>query len=371
MKFIQKLKIWKELKRLETKARETPSPSTFVDLGQVYINLGMHERTLQLSEEGLALFPHSDELRKLRKFAKKTQLNNRIKDLRSRLGSSPNPKFFRELAALYLELGDFDAVLGTCEECIRRFPEDSGAYLVLAKARLANFYRDLIAQDGLEAVRCLREVIRLDAGNIKAHKLLGEVLYRVGAMEQARFHLEMLRDAAPDDEEVKEMYQQAISAATSDQDLEQLFNEIEEKSVLPNGPVTRRAAGRNPATIEDGIGSIRDALGHLAEIKGVRKAAYIRGSKALVKGDIRDGRDPFLRVSRVVAKAAQRTSRRMDIGNFSKGVVDGDYGHICICNYGEVVASVLCDQGADVERVLVELQELVAGSLYLTGAGSE
>lgn len=371
MKFIQKLKIWKELKRLESKARETPSPSTFVDLGQVYINLGMHERTLQLSEEGLALFPHSEELRKLRKFAKKTQLNNRITDLRGRLGKLPHPKLYRELAAMYLELGDFDAVHGTCEECIRRFPEDDGAYLVLAKGRLANFYRDLIAQDGLEAVRCLREVIRLDAANIKAHRLLGEVLYRAGAMDEARPHLEKLRDAAPDDSDVEEMYQRTISTATNDKDLEEVFILIEEQGVLPNGPISRRVTGRTSTPMEDGIGNIREALGHLAEIEGVRKAAYIRGSKALVKGEIRDGRDPFLRVSRVVAKAAQRTSRRMDIGNFSKGVVDGDYGHICICNYGEVVASVLCDQGTDVEHVLAELQDLVAGSLYLTGAGTE
>ncbi len=371
MKLIQKLKIWKELKRLETKARETPSPSTFVDLGQVYINLGMHERTLQLAEEGLALFPHSDELRKLRKFAKKTQLNNRIKDLRSRLSKSPHPKLYRELAALYLELGDFDAVHGTCEECIRRFPDDDGAFLVLAKGRLTNFYRDLIAQDGLEAVRCLNEVIRLDAANLKAHRLLGEVLYRAGAMEQARYHLEIIRDAAPGDSEIAEMCERSASMGSSGKELETLFMDIEEKGVLPNAPIARGVTGKNLATNEEGIGSIRDALAHLAEIDGVRKAAYIKGSKALVKGEIRDGRDPFLRVSRVVAKAAQRTSRRMDIGNFSKGVVEGDYGHICICNYGEVVASVLCDANSDVEYVLAELQELVAGSLYLTGAGSE
>jgi predicted regulator of Ras-like GTPase activity (Roadblock/LC7/MglB family) len=262
-------------------------------------------------------------------------------------------------------------VHGTCEECIRRFPDDDGAYLVLARGRLANFYRDLIAQDGLEAVRCLQEVIRLDAANIKAHRLLGEVLYRVGALDMARPHLEILRDAAPDDGDIEEMYQRTISTATSGRDVEEIFLEIEENSVLPNGPVNRRVVEHASTAMENGIGSIRDALGNLAEIEGVRKAAYIRGSKALVKGEIRDGRDPFLRVSRVVAKAAPRPSRRMDIGNFSKGVVDGDFGHICICNYGEVVASVLCDQGADVEHVLGELQDLVAGSLYLTGAGSE
>ncbi len=39
MKLLQRLKIWRELKRLETKARESPSPTTYVDLGQVILLL--------------------------------------------------------------------------------------------------------------------------------------------------------------------------------------------------------------------------------------------------------------------------------------------------------------------------------------------
>ena len=48
-------------------------------------------------------------------------------------------------------------------------------------------------------------------------------------------------------------------------------------------------------------------------------------------------------------------------------VADGDFGHICICSYGEVLAAVLCDAGSQVDRILTELQELVAGSLYASG----
>ena len=103
----------------------------------------------------------------------------------------------------------------------------------------------------------------------------------------------------------------------------------------------------------------------IAQIPGVSKAAYIRGSKALIKGEIKSGKDPFLRLARVVAKAAQRTCRRMDLGNFSKGVVDGDFGHVCVCSFGDVVAAVLCRPDTAVDRILGDLQELVAQSLYL------
>ena len=83
--------------------------------------------------------------------------------------------------------------------------------------------------------------------------------------------------------------------------------------------------------------------------------------------EIRDGKDAFLRVVRVVAKAAQRVSRRMDIGNFSKGAIDGEFGHICVCSFGDVIAAVLCEFGTPVDRILADLQELVAGSLYMSG----
>lgn len=370
MKLVQKLKIWKELKRLESRVREAPSPATFVDLGQVYINLGMHERTLQLAESGLALFPQSDELRKLRKFAKKTQLNNRIKELHERLGSAAHPKLYRELAGLYLELGDFESVREVCEECIRRFPEDAGAYLILGKGRLTNFYRDLSAQDGVEAARCLQQVIALDNDNVNAHKLYTEFLFRIGSMSAALHQIEILRALCGEEPELEEMYRVAVSGPDGDQDLEELLGRIEVEGSLPHGPIHRPKQSVGVAT-EESIGSIRNSLAGIAEFPGVRKAAYIRGAKALVKGEIRDGRDAFLRVVRVVAKAAQRTARRIDLGNFSKGVIDGAFGHIAICSYGEVVAAAQCDRGADASRVLAELQELVASSLYLTGAGAE
>lgn len=362
---LQRLKIWRELKRLEIRVREAPSPSTFVDLGQVYINLGLFDQTLRVSDEGLALFPHSEELRKLHRYAKKHQLNGRIKDLRERVNSAPQPRLYEELATLYLDLGDFGAVYGTCEEAIRRFPDDGGVYLVLARARMTNFFRDQRARDGLETVRCLQKVIAVQPSNARAHKLLAEVLYRVGGISPALHHLEILRDLTPDDPEVESLYREALSRPAVDDDLEGLFHNVESTGSLAYGPVVRQKPSA-PVVAENKVSNIREALAHIAEIQGVRKAAYIKGSKALVKGEIRDGNDPFLRVARVVNRSAQRTSRRLDIGNFSKGVVDGEFGHICLCCYGEVVAAVLCDRGSHVEQVLTDLQELVAGSL--TGA---
>jgi predicted regulator of Ras-like GTPase activity (Roadblock/LC7/MglB family) len=110
---------------------------------------------------------------------------------------------------------------------------------------------------------------------------------------------------------------------------------------------------------------VRDGLAHVADLPGVQKATFIRGSKALVKGAIRDGKDPFLRVARVVAKAAHRFARRLDIGTANKTVVEGPFGHICICVFGEALAAAQCTEAADLAGVMAELQEIVAGALHV------
>lgn len=362
MKLLNRLRIWKELRHLEARVREEPSPTTFVDLGQVYINLGMVAETLAAADEGLRLFPNSAELRKLLKFAKRKQLDGRIKDLRQRLGKSPSPRLYRDLSQIYVELGDFGAVQGTCEECIRRFPKDPAAYLVLAKTRLSNFYRDLSPRDGLEAVRNLQQALQLEAENVTARRLLAEVLYRCGAVRSAIGHIETLCKLEPQDNELAlALHSLRSLPAQQYEDLDVLFHAVESAGRLAYGPLVHET-GRTVRE-EGSVGHIREALAHIAESGGVRKAAYIRGAKALVKGDIRDGRDAFLRVVRVVAKAAQRAARRMEIGNFSKGVMDGSFGHICVCCFGDVVAAVLCDEGSGTDQILTDLQELVASSL--------
>ena len=110
MNILQRFKISRELARLEKRAHESPSPSIYVDMAQVYINLGMLDQTVRVAEEGLALFPGSDELKRVLKFARKAKLNNRIKEIRNKIHKAPAPALYRELATVYMELGDFGAV---------------------------------------------------------------------------------------------------------------------------------------------------------------------------------------------------------------------------------------------------------------------
>lgn len=382
MHLIQRMKIWKELRRLEQRAREQPSPSTFVDLGQVFINLDLPAKAAQAADDGLSLFPDSVELRQLGEFARRSQRKARIRDLQARLLRSVSPRLYRELAQMHLELGDVRAVESLCNDWSRRFPDDVGPWLMLGQTRLQAFYRDLAAREGQAAVRCLQRAVDIDASNHEAHRLLGEFLFRVGAVEQARAHLDCLQTLCGDDPEVQQLLRQASAGSSAlpskpvaegrvvanGPDLDLLLTRIESTGALPNPAQPWQRPGR-PGN--EALAQVRAGLAQLAEQPLVRKAAYIKGSRALVKGEVRDSRDPFLRIVRVVARAAQRFARRIDVGNANKAVLRGPFGLICICTYGEVVAAVQCSHEVQVDAVLAELQELVAGSLYLAGVSEK
>lgn len=362
MNLFRLIKLSRELSRMEKKAKANPSPSTFVDLAQVYINLGWHAHTTRVAEEGLLLFPKSEELRKVQKFASKNLQRERVQELREKLAKAPTPKLYRELAQVYSEMGDQDGSQQVCEECLRRFPDDVETHLLIAEDRTKIFYRSLSAADGREAVSCLLKALEIDKGNRKAHKRLAEVYFRIGAGRHAREHLAFLLDRYPDDEEVRALDREIREGKGGTQDVARGLEEVQKHGALQNQAPEELAAAAPGA--EEAIESIRDGLERLVTLNGVVKAAYIRGSKALVKGQIRDGRDPFLKTVRVVAKASQRASRRMDLGNFNKGIVAGNFGYICICSLGDVCAAVQCSRGTRVERIVNDLQELVSGSLY-------
>jgi tetratricopeptide (TPR) repeat protein len=363
---LQRFKITRDLHRMERQAKQEPSPTTFVDLAQVYINLGRIEDTLRIAEEGLLLFPRSEELRKVHKFAKRRRLTERSDELRAKITRAPEPELFHELARVYLDMGDVDALIGTCTECVRHFPSDVESYFCVAEARLQSFYRNLNAIDGQRAVSGMRKVLELDSGHPIALRKLGELYYRVGALLEAKETLSKLSKVEALDEDLKLLYAQCKDAQEAIRDLGQRFEDIESRGSLPNRSVTGLRKERSIAS-EDAVSTIRDGLARMVQLEGVSKAAYIRGSKALVKGNIRSGKDPFLKTVRIVAKASQRVARRMELGNFSKGVIDGDFGHIVICSFGDVAAAVQCGEKTSIDRILADLQELVAGSLFVSG----
>lgn len=365
MHLIQRMKVWKELRQLERRVREEPAPNTFVDLGQVYINLDMHEKARQVAAAGLALFPRANELRQLHDCARRGIRQKRAAELRAKVTRSPSQNDYRELAQLLVEVGDTASLHAVCQEWNVRFPDDPGCWLLLGQTRLANFYRDLSAREGHEAARCLQRVLRMQPADPQARRLLAELLYRIGAVRVAQRHLRELLAHDAGNQQIAALLAYVSTLEDHGDDLQGLLAEVEQHGSLRHPPMPTR-----PPTGDDGgLAGVRDGLSHVAEMPGVSKAAFIRGAKALVKGAIRDGRDPFLRSARVIARSAHRFARKVDIGSATKMIVEGPFGRICVCVYGEVLAAALCDARADGVRVMAELQEIVAGMLAAAGEG--
>jgi tetratricopeptide (TPR) repeat protein len=363
MQLIQRMKIWKEMRRLEQRAHDEPSPSTLVDLGQVNINLDMPDKAERLALDGLRLFPRSPELQQLLACARRGLRKRRLAEIRARLVRSPNASLYGELTQLLIEGKDFDGLRRTCQEWTARFPQDAGAWLAMAKGKLASFYQDLTANDGVEAMRCLERANKLDRNGAEGRRLLGELYYRIGAVRRALEQFATLAKSAGDDPELRELHQHVAGLTDRGGDLAQLLGEVEEGGSLAYPAWSAKQAANRADSLEQ----IRDGLATIAALRGVQKAACISDGKALVKGAIKDGRDPFLKVVRVIAKAAHRFSRRLDFGVVKKTVVDGPFGHLCICIYGELLAAVQCTHEADVDQVLAMLQEIVADTLVATG----
>ncbi len=361
MKLIQRIKIWKDLRRLEQRAKSEPSPSTFVDLGQVYINLGMHDKAERMAADGLALFPKSIELRQLLDCARRGLRSRRADELRAKLVRQPDSASFEELAKIYADLGDSSALHQLCSQWSLRLPEDARCCVASGEAHLASFYRDLKGRDGIEAVRAFERALELDPDEQQARRMLSELLYRIGAVHDAQAHLERLQSDAPDDEGLRRLRTYLDGLQDMGCDVEALLGEVELHGSLLH-PVLK-ADPRVTGGVRSAA-SVRAGLTRVAELPGVVKATFIRGSKAMVKGEITDGRDPFLRVVRVTAKAAHRFARRVDLGNAAKTVLQGEFGHICVCVYGEALAAAQVSADAETGFVLEELQELVAGALH-------
>ncbi|MBM3975203.1 MAG: hypothetical protein FJ301_14005 [Planctomycetes bacterium] len=358
MNLLQRIRVWRGLKRLEQRVRKEPAPNTFVDLGQAHISLGMHDKAERIAEDGLALFPSAIELRHLLECARRGGRRKRADELQTKLRRGPSPKLYEELAALHVEINDRVGLQQTCHEWSLRFPGDPGSWHALAQAHLVDFYRDLSACEGADAVRCLDRALCLQPDDRRSLRLFGALLYRIGAVRLAEARVQRLVRLDPADAEAAALLRHLGGLEDMGDDVAQLLDDVQRAGALRHPAPS--VAARAP---EPSLAGVREGLTAVAGIDGVAKAAFIRGSKALVKGDIRDGRDAFLRVARVVAKAGQRFSRRLDLGTANKTVVEGPFGVVCVCVYGDSLAAAQCKEGADVDRVLLELQEIVAGVL--------
>jgi predicted regulator of Ras-like GTPase activity (Roadblock/LC7/MglB family) len=373
-----RLKRWRDLARLRRQARCAPSPSAFGELAERLISLGETDAALGVAEEGLGHFPDSERLSQVRLFAKKGRLTGQLRRLRDDVVRRPTPVVFTQLAAIYRELGQHDDALQTAQDCAERFPLNENPYLIQGEIRLERFLRDFIARDAVLAEAALRRVTRINGHNVKAHLLLAELYWLVGAVSSCRRHLRSVLTITPTARDVQDFVREvgAPDAAETDaqEDFEELARSVEEQGAFvhpaerfPNLRGTQGDAPRTRARLD--VESLKTEVVELGSHQGVRNSIVLdKDGEPLA--DCTDGmgltRKQFAELVTSIAATADDASKRMDTGALVRAEIESPSGNITVARVRNLTIGILYADPLRGDRVWEILQDFVARNLTTT-----
>jgi tetratricopeptide (TPR) repeat protein len=342
-----------------------PSIESYADLARGYASLNDYSGVVRTCEEGLQHFPSAGELKRLRRMARAAILGERVSEIRDELNAAPRPGLYRELAETYLELGDLARCESVCVQWTARFPQDDGARLALARARIRRFYQERNAGDGLGAIELLNGVCERDPQNAKALRLLAELATRVGSYEVARETLARLLELIPGEPTLEGWYRRVNDESEGAPDLLQAIRDVELNGRFP-GLEQRAHAHQEDAPTADANGQVqrgsnlRADLDQIAALKSAGRVAYLRGSTALVRGAAKGSGDPFARMTRSLTTIARRSTRRMGFGSFSAGFIESPQCKIVLVAGHDNAAAAETAPAARPEPFLDALRDLVS-----------
>lgn len=343
-----------------------PTIESYADLARGYASLNDYSGVVRTCEEGLQHFPSAAELKRLRRMARAAILGERVSEIRDELNAAPRPGLYRELAETYLELGDLSRCESACVQWTARFPQDDGARLSLARARIRRFYQERNAGDGLGAIELLNGVCERDPQNAKALRLLAELATRVGSFEVARETLARLLELIPGEPTLEGWYRRVHDEAEGAPDLLQAIREVELNGRFPGLDQQRQTPVSEDAPIVDANtqaqrgSNLRADLDLIAAMKSAGRVAYLRGSTALVRGAAKGSGDPFARMTRSLTTIARRSTRRMGFGSFNAGFIESPQCKILLVAGHDNAAAAETAPTARPEPFLDSLRELVS-----------
>lgn len=393
MSILRKVKQFRELGRLRTEARTSPTPGTIGALAERYIALGRTEDAHRVAEAGLKRFPTSERLAAVRTFAKKQRLTSEITSLKREMSEHPTPAVYSRLAEIYRELGNFEQALSICEQCVERFPLNENPYLIIGEIRLTRFLQDQIAFDGLTAEKQLRRVVKLNAQNMKAHLLLAWLYHCVGALEETKAHVRSAIGLTPENPELEKFlrdletrpqaFENALEPVESEDEEEDwdgvdddpsiadLIRAVEARGTFRNRPEACPASRLLPASIGGPVArldveNLKRNLRDVGHRPGVSNALILdRDGEILADCSQTDGltRKQFSELVAEIQKTSEDASRRMDVGTFHWCTVEGAFGGIAINRVKNISVGMKFDTSLRPDRAQSLLDEFAARNL--------
>jgi predicted regulator of Ras-like GTPase activity (Roadblock/LC7/MglB family) len=380
---VESLKRWRDLSRLRSRARRSPSPSAWGELAERLIAHGQVDAAERAAAEGLRSFPHSERLAQVRLFAKRGRLAGEIRRLREDVARRPTPVAFTRLAALYRDLEQSDEALDVAREGAERFPLSEGPHLVQGEIRVERFLRDRVGRDAILAEQSLQRVLRINPRSGSAGLLLAELCWLVGDVPGCRRHLRVAIDASPVASAVREFARKldveaAASAGAaqpgSDEDdagFAELAMLVEERGAFANAPALFPAPrGAAPAAEEPAAAlpeSLRDEVDRLGTAPHVRGAIALDREGAVLASRAEDnGTAEGLCEARLaelvaaLAASADDATRRLDAGSLVRAEIECPSGSVLVARLRGVTIGLLYSGPLDGEGAWELVQDAAA-----------
>lgn len=315
------------------------------------------EQALRVVAEGYGAFPDAQPLREVELTIRQAQARAGIRSLKAQVDQTDNPRAHEALIALYLELGMAAEVRKATLAYVSAHPERDTPHLLLGEIALQDFLDALQSRDAHVALMHLQRAAILNSQAIKPRLLLAELYYVVGADKALK---EMEAEIAPfaqADPHIAPVMEQIRSVPEPSKTLtiDGLFERVEADGTLKREPRTWLRAFRRPglsrvdpdrareaadSLMKQGVAlelvlmqRNGDLLAHVSQSDlDEAEDAREEGAEATAEPDEDENRG-LVNVVRAVSRTVSRYARDLDLGQFKRCTMQGNFGLVTV---GEV-----------------------------------
>lgn len=317
------------VRKLEDEVENNPSPEAFTALAQKHIELGELDKAIQVADRGLQTYKTAAKLREIVTFVRKKQSQDTMKHLKDELRVKPSATVYAQLAGIYRELGEIDQALDLLTECSEKFPNDNSAFRMLGQIRLENFLTEVIAYDGIHALKALLRLRALLPEDSTARLLLAQLHYAVGANALAVQELRNELEKNPTAVDIRAFLDEVGNPPPLEKDvnIETLVERCDEAGSLVNSlegfprvkpSIAKRTSAAPRINVVAATGRVQEYSG----AQGLTNLAVLdREGKILVAVRAEEGLadEAFRDLAWGIQTVAWEGCRRMDVGSCVRG----------------------------------------------------
>lgn len=268
--------------------------------------------------------------------------------LRKKVENYPSASAYNRLAELARMNQDDAEAERICQRCIKEFPRNGQAYVVLAEIALGSGKRE-------EALKHLHNAIERDSRSYAGHRLLAE-LYATEHPAKALHHLRQILVFRPNDPPTVQKIEQISRAAGATGALPPA-QPMRQATPLGTPIVTPGAVAALPAKATTSPASRTAAFSALCSEHGVRGAVIAdHQGRVVVTQGLPDGHaDLLAALAAEITAAATAGSKHLGQDQVASWLVEGEQGQVLAFKRDNLLTlAVLADPG--VRAALLELR---------------